>query len=113
VLQIADVVVQRAERGKNYGIVLIPEGLVEYAHDVSSLIAGEQHTHHWPRSCPGLGLLSTLLCILKPQDEPCHGATYSAELNELLAQGVDCADQEGISARLTPESEEVREAEVQ
>lgn len=29
VLQIADVVVARAEAGKNYGVVLVPEGLVE------------------------------------------------------------------------------------
>jgi hypothetical protein len=40
-LQIADIVAQRAAAGKNYGVVLIPEGLVEYMHDVSTLIAGE------------------------------------------------------------------------
>ena len=33
-------VAQRAELGKNFGVVLIPEGLVEYMHDVSTLIAG-------------------------------------------------------------------------
>ncbi|KAL6774582.1 hypothetical protein ACKKBG_A25560 [Auxenochlorella protothecoides x Auxenochlorella symbiontica] len=36
--RIADVVVARAEAGKNYGVVLVPEGLVEYVHDVSALI---------------------------------------------------------------------------
>ena len=33
-------VAQRAELGKNFGVVLIPEGLVEFMHDVSALIAG-------------------------------------------------------------------------
>lgn len=39
-LQIADMVAQRAELGKNFGVVLIPEGLVEFMHDVSTLISG-------------------------------------------------------------------------
>ena len=34
-------IAQRAELGKNFGVVLIPEGLVEFMHDVSTLIAGE------------------------------------------------------------------------
>ncbi len=33
-------VAQRAELGKNFGVVLVPEGLVEFMHDVSALIAG-------------------------------------------------------------------------
>ena len=33
-------VAQRAELGKNFGVVLIPEGLVEFMHDVSELISG-------------------------------------------------------------------------
>lgn len=33
-------VAQRAELGKNFGVVLIPEGLVEFMHDVSELITG-------------------------------------------------------------------------
>ena len=33
---------RRAEQGKNYGLLLIPEGLVEFMHDVSALIAGKQ-----------------------------------------------------------------------
>lgn len=35
---IADVVVQRAEMGKNYGIVLIPEGLIEFIPEIRILI---------------------------------------------------------------------------
>ena len=32
--QIADIVAGRAEEGKNYGIVLIPEGLIEHVPQV-------------------------------------------------------------------------------
>ncbi|KAL4442021.1 hypothetical protein ABPG77_011282 [Micractinium sp. CCAP 211/92] len=66
--QIADVVVQRAEQGMNYGVILIPEGLIEHMNDVSTLIA---------------------------------------ELNELLAQGLDDSDEAIVSAHLTPESAEL------
>ncbi|PSC71535.1 pyrophosphate-fructose 6-phosphate 1-phosphotransferase subunit beta [Micractinium conductrix] len=38
VRQVADMVAQRAELGKNFGVVLVPEGLVEFMHDVSALI---------------------------------------------------------------------------
>ena len=31
-------------QGRNYGIILIPEGLVEHAHDLATLVAGAQ----WP-----------------------------------------------------------------
>ncbi len=41
-LQIADMVQARVEMGKNYGVVLIPEGLIEQVHDVSALISGER-----------------------------------------------------------------------
>lgn len=34
----ADVVAARAAAGKNYGVILLPEGLVEYAHDFATLI---------------------------------------------------------------------------
>jgi len=37
--QIADCVAQRAEAGLNYGIVLLPEGLVEFVHDIATMIA--------------------------------------------------------------------------
>lgn len=36
---VADCVEQRASVGKNYGVVLLPEGLVEFVHDISTLIA--------------------------------------------------------------------------
>ena len=62
-------VAQRAELGKNFGVVLIPEGLVEFMHDVSALIA---------------------------------------ELNELMAQNINPADQADVIAHLTPESADVR-----
>jgi diphosphate--fructose-6-phosphate 1-phosphotransferase len=37
--QIADVICKRAEIGKNYGIVLLPEGLIEFIPEFSSLIS--------------------------------------------------------------------------
>ena len=39
VREIADIVQQCSEQGKNFGIVLIPEGLVEFIPEVKSLIA--------------------------------------------------------------------------
>jgi pyrophosphate--fructose-6-phosphate 1-phosphotransferase len=36
--QIADVVVKRSARGKNYGIVLVPEGLPEFISDIKVMI---------------------------------------------------------------------------
>lgn len=38
VMQIADVICKRAVEDKNYGVILIPEGLVEFIPEVSSLI---------------------------------------------------------------------------
>jgi diphosphate-dependent phosphofructokinase len=39
VKSIADVVCERAAAGKNYGVIVIPEGLVEFMPDVDALIA--------------------------------------------------------------------------
>jgi pyrophosphate--fructose-6-phosphate 1-phosphotransferase len=35
--EIADLIIQRADRGKNYGIILIPEGLIESIAEMNSL----------------------------------------------------------------------------
>jgi pyrophosphate--fructose-6-phosphate 1-phosphotransferase len=40
---IADVVVERARRGKNYGTILIPEGILEFIHEVNVLIIKISH----------------------------------------------------------------------
>lgn len=37
--EICDVIAKRAEQGKNYGIVLIPEGLIEFIPEVGKLIS--------------------------------------------------------------------------
>jgi pyrophosphate--fructose-6-phosphate 1-phosphotransferase len=37
--QVAEVVAKRAEKGMNYGVALVPEGLVEFIPEVGSLIA--------------------------------------------------------------------------
>jgi pyrophosphate--fructose-6-phosphate 1-phosphotransferase len=41
--EIADLIVKRAESGKNYGIVLIPEGLIEFIPEMSVLIKELNH----------------------------------------------------------------------
>lgn len=38
-LQLADVVQCRSEEGRDYGVVLLPEGLIEFVPEVGSLIA--------------------------------------------------------------------------
>lgn len=36
--QICDVICQRAEKGKNYGVILIPEGIIEFIPEIKKLI---------------------------------------------------------------------------
>ena len=40
---IADVVVARANQGKNYGTILIPEGILEFIHEINALIIKISH----------------------------------------------------------------------
>ncbi len=40
---IADVVVARANAGKNYGTILIPEGILEFIHEINALIIKISH----------------------------------------------------------------------
>ena len=35
----ADIIVQRWKRGKNYGVIIVPEGLVEFIPEMGTLIA--------------------------------------------------------------------------
>lgn len=66
---ITDVVIQRAERGKNYGIALVPEGLVEFIGDIKTLIdelsailgAEEEYIHSLPDHSERVQYLSTKL----------------------------------------------------
>lgn len=37
-MQVADIICKRAEIGKNYGIILVPEGLIEFIPEMSLLI---------------------------------------------------------------------------
>lgn len=37
--KVADIVEQRSNNGMNYGVILLPEGLVEFVYDMSALIA--------------------------------------------------------------------------
>ena len=36
--QVTDIICKRAELGKNYGIILVPEGLIEFIPEVAVLI---------------------------------------------------------------------------
>ena len=49
-MQLADMVAARAKDGKNYGIILLPEGLIEHVPEVSPGLAitlGWIHIYCW------------------------------------------------------------------
>lgn len=66
---ITDVIIQRAERGKNYGVALVPEGLVEFIGDIKTLIdelsailgKEEEYIHSLPDHSERVQYLSTKL----------------------------------------------------
>lgn len=37
--ELANIICKRAERGKNYGVILVPEGLIEFIPEVHKLIS--------------------------------------------------------------------------
>ena len=37
--QVADIIVGRAQIGKNYGVILVPEGLIEFIPEMGTLIS--------------------------------------------------------------------------
>lgn len=45
VSEIADLIVERALQNKNYGIILVPEGLLEFIHDVQTESLGTRDPH--------------------------------------------------------------------
>lgn len=102
-------VAQRAELGKNFGVVLVPEGLVEFMHDVSALIAGACRLPPVPQPCPSGWSLSNRAL---PHPHACQRANplpcpASAELNEMLAKGVNASNEADVAAHLTQESADV------
>lgn len=36
---VADIIVKRSQRGKNYGVILVPEGLIEFIPEMGTLIS--------------------------------------------------------------------------
>jgi pyrophosphate--fructose-6-phosphate 1-phosphotransferase len=36
---VADIITERANRGKDYGVILVPEGLIEFIPEVGILIS--------------------------------------------------------------------------
>jgi pyrophosphate--fructose-6-phosphate 1-phosphotransferase len=67
--KVADVVAARAAAGRGYGVVLLPEGLVEYAHDMSTLI------HE---------INALLVAGTDPHDLPACAAALSADSREVF-----------------------------
>lgn len=55
-------VVKRHEAGKSYGVILIPEGLIEQVYDMKALIEGALTFSLIHFRLGGLGL--TLACVL-------------------------------------------------
>lgn len=37
--KVADIITERANRGKDYGVILVPEGLIEFIPEVGILIS--------------------------------------------------------------------------
>ena len=131
-VQIADMVAQRAELGRNFGIVLVPEGLVRKCRVSSCVVScslrvgvcagvhgrAEKEEGSFFLTCPPLHPPRP-----RPPEPHSHTRTRAqveflhdvsaliAELNELLASaaasGLNPADQGAIAARLTPESEDL------
>lgn len=66
VQELVDLVVKRAEQGKMYGVILVPEGLIEFIPEMKQLIkelnsvlkAGQVRMHHQPlpARCNVLGI---------------------------------------------------------
>lgn len=65
---VADLVASRAAQGRNYGVILLPEGLIEHVYDFSTMIA---------------------------------------ELNDLMASGLDPSNLDVVAAALSPGSREL------
>ena len=111
--QVADIVAQRAEEGKNYGIVLIPEGLIEHIPQVrmaqgpsSSWLAGVRW--HLPASTL---LVGTVRRCLTDKDGRQRTHVYAqigaliSELNDLLADvTTDVDSQDAVMTRLSSAS---------
>ncbi len=54
-VQLADIVAARAKDGKNYGIMLLPEGLIEHVPEVS-LMTPHPGPYAWQLSASIIGL---------------------------------------------------------
>lgn len=53
-MSIADVVCKRSDKGKNYGVVLVPEGLIEFIPEVKVLIDEINEILSRPYTCEPL-----------------------------------------------------------
>ncbi|GAB4824078.1 hypothetical protein N2152v2_011124 [Parachlorella kessleri] len=103
VAQVADMVQLRVEAGKNYGVILIPEGLIMEVQDVRSLISeingvlaggvshlfSPCHPHH-PAASPSAEINGVL-----------------AEINGVLAGGVSHEDHEAVERALSPSARDL------
>lgn len=72
-LQLADMVAARAQAGKNYGVVLVPEGLIECVPEVRSRILwkGMRHDDGRLDAQPAVGGEAGAAAVeMQPEPEP-------------------------------------------
>jgi len=89
VTKISKVVADRADAGKNFGIVLVPEGLIEFIPEMKSMIANlndvlaliEDDADYMNANCE-----TDKFEIIKNRLEPQNGAVYSSLPNMIKAQ---------------------------
>lgn len=77
--ELTDLICERAKRGKNYGLVLIPEGLIEFIPEVGELIR-EINTAF----AKGVGE-AEVQAILTPESGRCFASLPAAIRSQLLA----------------------------
>ena len=89
VTKISKVVADRADAGKNFGIVLVPEGLIEFIPEMKSMIANlndvlaliEDDADYMNANCE-----TDKFEIIKNKLEPQNGAVYNSLPNMIKAQ---------------------------
>ena len=89
-------VVSRSEEGKNFGVVLVPEGLIEFIPEVTEWISCCSYTSFAVTSCAYI----FLLLLLKV------GALIE-EINEILSKPDAKAEANAVASQLTSASAQV------
>ncbi len=87
---VASVVAKRAEQGNNFGIVLIPEGLIEFIPEVGALIAQLSdvlaHDHEGPKEFEKQSTLEAQLTWLEKHLTPANAQVLKALPSDIQRQ---------------------------